>query len=91
MAGFTSVLAPSARPPVRPSAPWEHRGGLWLRIKDRIQTCAADFRRIVGMPDYAAYLQHLERFHPDWPVPSEREFFQLYIEARYGSGLSRCC
>ncbi len=48
-------------------------------------------RRIAGMPDYQAYLEHLRACHPERPVPSEREYFEEYTEARYGSGVSRCC
>ena len=51
----------------------------------------SDFRQIVGMPDYPAYLRHLQLKHPDWPIPSEREFFDLYVQSRYGNGASRCC
>ena len=43
-------------------------------------------RRITGMPDYAAYVAHLRTAHPDAPVPSEREYFDQYLEARYESG-----
>jgi uncharacterized short protein YbdD (DUF466 family) len=43
------------------------------------------------MPDYQAYLEHLRRHHPEHPIPSEREYFTLYIESRYGNGPSRCC
>ncbi len=48
-------------------------------------------RRVFGMPDYAAYLQHLRTCHPDHPVPSEREYFDAYVKARYGDGPTRCC
>ena len=79
-------------PPHRPTRLWERQGILWLRLLLRkIETCVADFRRIAGMPDYNAYLEHLRRCHPDWPVPSEREFFALYVESRYGAGPTRCC
>jgi uncharacterized short protein YbdD (DUF466 family) len=48
-------------------------------------------RRIAGMPDYEAYLEHLRACHPDRPVPSPREYFEEYTASRYGSGVSRCC
>lgn len=47
-------------------------------------------RRLMGMPDYAGYLRHLRSCHPERPVPSEREFFREWLEARY-NGVSRCC
>ena len=70
---------------------FEKRGGLWLRTSLTLQSCLTTFRRVVGMPDYSAYLEHLSQRHPDWPVPSEQEFFQVYVETRYGGGVSRCC
>ena len=48
-------------------------------------------RRIAGMPDYAAHLEHLRRCHPGRAVPTEKEFFEEYLRSRYGSGVSRCC
>lgn len=51
----------------------------------------AALRRVAGMPDYAAYVAHLDRCHPERPVASEREFFAEYVAARYGDGPTRCC
>jgi uncharacterized short protein YbdD (DUF466 family) len=48
-------------------------------------------RRIAGMPDYAAHLEHLRRCHPERTIPSEREFFEQYLGGRYGDGPTRCC
>lgn len=48
-------------------------------------------RRIAGMPDYAAHLEHLRRCHPERRPPSEREFFEEYLRARYADGPTRCC
>jgi uncharacterized short protein YbdD (DUF466 family) len=62
-----------------------------MRASARLQQWLSDLRRVVGMPDYAGYLRHLQQCHPDRPVPSEREFFDLYLRARYGDGPTRCC
>ena len=70
---------------------FEERGNLWLLTSLTLQSCLSSFRRVVGMPDYAAYLEHLAQRLTDWPVPSEQEFFQVYVETRYGGGVSRCC
>jgi uncharacterized short protein YbdD (DUF466 family) len=48
-------------------------------------------RRLAGMPDYDAHVEHLRRCHPDQPLPSRREFFEAYVAARYGAGPTRCC
>lgn len=72
-------------------AEWELRDGLWVRVQERLRACLSDFRRIVGMPDYPEYVRHLRLVHPTWPIPSEREFFELYMQTRYGDGPTRCC
>lgn len=51
----------------------------------------AALRRVAGMPDYAAHVEHLRRCHPELPVPSEREHFESFLQARYGDGPTRCC
>ena len=48
-------------------------------------------KRVSGMPDYDAYLEHLRVHHPESPVPSERAYFDEYLKGRYGGGFSRCC
>lgn len=48
-------------------------------------------RRIAGMPDYAAHVAHLRARHPECDIPTEREFFERFVEARYGDGPTRCC
>jgi uncharacterized short protein YbdD (DUF466 family) len=48
-------------------------------------------RRIAGMPDYAAHLEHLRRCHPETLIPSERQFYADFVRARYGDGPTRCC
>ena len=47
--------------------------------------------RILGMPDYQAYVRHLATCHPRCPVPTERQFFEEYLKARYEGGPTRCC
>jgi len=48
-------------------------------------------RRVLGMPDYAAYLAHHRARHCDCPVLTEREYYDQYVRSRYGVGASRCC
>jgi uncharacterized short protein YbdD (DUF466 family) len=57
----------------------------------RLSIIPSFLRRIAGMPDYAAYLEHLRRCHPRDPIPSEREFYEDFIRTRYASGPTRCC
>jgi uncharacterized short protein YbdD (DUF466 family) len=51
----------------------------------------AAVRRILGMPDYATFVEHMRRRHPTCAVPTEREYFDQYVAARYSGGPTRCC
>ena len=51
----------------------------------------ATLRRLLGMPDYDAYVAHLRARHPDRAIPTEREFYDDYVRARYADGPTRCC
>jgi uncharacterized short protein YbdD (DUF466 family) len=64
------------------------RGKEGRRERSRV---ASFLRRIAGMPDYAAHVEHLRRRHPDLPIPSERQFFDEFVRARYEDGPTRCC
>jgi uncharacterized short protein YbdD (DUF466 family) len=66
-------------------------GGSAARRLDAFRRVMAGFRRIAGMPDYEEYRRHLGRAHPGCPILSEREYFDRYLEARYGNGPTRCC
>ena len=48
--------------------------------------------RMLGAPDYRAYLAHHAASHADTAPLSEREFVAVFIERRYnGRGAQRCC
>ena len=57
----------------------------------RLSRLLATLRQVAGMPDYERYLAHMAERHPDCRPVSERDFFDQYINARYGNGASRCC
>jgi len=46
---------------------------------------------MVGIPDYRAYVEHRQRFHPDGPIMSYEEFFRERQDARYAVGKGRFC
>lgn len=48
-------------------------------------------RLAVGVPDYATYVAHLRRAHPDRIPMSEAEFARERMAARYARGRGRCC
>jgi uncharacterized short protein YbdD (DUF466 family) len=47
--------------------------------------------RVCGMPDYEQYVLHLRASHPGRAVPTEQQFFEEYLRARYEGGPTRCC
>jgi len=67
------------------------RAGRRAGLRARLRRLGANLRRIVGMPDYHGYIEHMRRRHPDCVIPSEREFFDQYVTARYSGGPTRCC
>jgi uncharacterized short protein YbdD (DUF466 family) len=66
-------------------------GEAGMRGRGTVSHIAGFLRRIAGMPDYNAHVKHLRRCHPNTPIPSEREFYNDFVRARYGDGPTRCC
>ena len=60
---------------------------MWARVERLLRVV----RRISGMPDYASYVEHLRRCHPERAVPTAREFYEEYLRTRYENGPTRCC
>ena len=71
-------------------AAWQQDSGV-VRVRDGVRRVISAVRRIAGMPDYSAHLEHLRRCHPDQPVPTQRQFYDEFTRARYGDGPTRCC
>lgn len=60
-------------------------------IRERIARWLVGLRRVTGMPDYQAFVEHQRAHHPGQPVPSERDYFTAFVTARYSDGPTRCC
>jgi uncharacterized short protein YbdD (DUF466 family) len=64
------------------------------KLSDAGRYLGQTMRLMVGLPDYDAYLTHMETTHPDQPVMSYEEFFRDRQDARYGGNngkIGRCC
>jgi uncharacterized short protein YbdD (DUF466 family) len=48
-------------------------------------------RKIIGAPDYDAYLAHVCERHPERTPLTEDEFRREWLSARYSRPGSRCC
>lgn len=52
---------------------------------------AAVLRRVLGVPDYQAYLAHMQARHPGVPLLDEATFARDALSRRYDRPGSRCC
>lgn len=57
------------------------------RLRDWIDVV----RTVIGVPDYARYVRHMQARHPECELMSKVEFAQLRLESRYSKPGSRCC
>ncbi|HET8771032.1 MAG TPA: YbdD/YjiX family protein [Gemmatimonadaceae bacterium] len=58
------------------------------RLLERV---GATVRRIIGAPDYDAYVVHVRTHHPGREPLCEREFIEERLKSRYEKPGSRCC
>lgn len=58
---------------------------------ERAVRLIATVKRIVGMPNYDAYVAHLREHHPGCAIPNEREYYELYLQGKYNGVGNRCC
>ncbi len=56
-----------------------------------LSRCAAVLRRIIGVPDYEAYLTHMTTHQPDAIPLTPSEFSLARMNERYKQPGSRCC
>lgn len=56
-----------------------------------VRQIARTLRRIVGAPDYEAYLTHMREQHPRATPISRAEFEHQRLAARYDRPGARCC
>jgi uncharacterized short protein YbdD (DUF466 family) len=66
-------------------------GGSPLVRPPLVERVNAIVRRIIGAPDYSAYLRHVVEHHPECRPLSEAEFLDEQLTARYSTPGSRCC
>ena len=58
---------------------------------ERIAFFRQAVKRIIGAPDYEAYLARHRQIHPEVPPMSEKEFFRFAMDRRYSKASPRCC
>lgn len=57
----------------------------------KLRTIARVLRRIIGAPDYAAYIANFRQRHPGETPLDARAFRQRQLELRYSRPGARCC
>jgi uncharacterized short protein YbdD (DUF466 family) len=60
-------------------------------VVEFVYRVASVLRRVIGVPDYERYLEHLERRHPACVPLSRDEFARDALARRYDRPGSRCC
>lgn len=60
-------------------------------LRAALHWLACTARLAIGIPDYATYVAHVRRTHPDREPMSPGAFARERMDARYGRGRSRCC
>lgn len=61
------------------------------RLAVRLGAAIQSLLRIIGAPDYEAYVAHLRSAHPGQEPMSRDEFVRERMENRYSRPGSRCC
>jgi len=60
-------------------------------LRTRVRQIRRAFRQMFGIPDFDRYVEHMQLRHPGEPVLSERKFYAMAIDRRYGAARPRCC
>lgn len=61
------------------------------RIRAALQRTAVIVRRIIGVPDYETYLEHMRQHYPDCTPLDPTTFERERMADRYIRGGTRCC
>lgn len=75
------MTAPAAARGTRPVGTW----------RERIKRVGSLVHRIIGAPDYEAYVAHQARCHADQPLLSKDEFVNQRLSDKYSRPGTRCC
>jgi uncharacterized short protein YbdD (DUF466 family) len=62
-----------------------------LSVREAVERVGWYLREVSGEGDYARYLAHRERHHPDEPVLCRRDFERRRMDDRDTNPRARCC
>jgi uncharacterized short protein YbdD (DUF466 family) len=61
------------------------------KVKQAIRVISYIGKGISNLPDYQAYVKHVQEKHPGQEPPTEKEFFEELLANKYGPNAKRCC
>ncbi len=65
--------------------------GGFAELTQRLERVACVVRRVIGVPDYDRYVDHMQVHHPGEPVMTREDFIQQRQADRYSRPGARCC
>lgn len=86
-----SALPAPVPAPARASAPAADGGGVLAVVRRGWRALAWYVTGVLGESDYARYVAHLRRVHPDAPVPTVREYWRARYAEQDARPGARCC
>jgi uncharacterized short protein YbdD (DUF466 family) len=60
-------------------------------LSEALRRAASIVRRVVGVPDYDRYVEHVRACHPGTEPMSRLEFERAKLEDKYSRPGQRCC
>ena len=67
------------------------KGTISDTVRNWLAPLSETIKRLAGMPRYEAYLAHLRAHHPECAIPTEGQYYELYLQGKYNGGGNRCC
>jgi uncharacterized short protein YbdD (DUF466 family) len=61
------------------------------QLEDALRRAASIVRRVIGVPDYDRYVEHVRTCHPGMEPMSRLEFEHARLEDKYSRPGQRCC
>lgn len=62
-----------------------------MKLKTFFSFLSKIFYSMIGVNDYASYVEHCQTHHPGKVFMSYKEFFQTRQQARYSNDKQTCC
>lgn len=62
-----------------------------MSTRELLRNAAYVVQRVIGVPDYDRYADHMREHHPDLEPVSREEFMRQRLVDRYSKPGARCC